>query len=58
MPDRQIIFDLILLVESIISLGVSDFFSINPNSDVFLIVGHPAIDVGKSFGEAFCSSLK
>jgi len=47
MPDRQVICDILLLVKFIIFLGISNFVFITPNSDLFLIAGHPASDVKK-----------
>jgi len=47
MPDTRVIFGIFLLVKFIIFLGISNFVFITPNSDFFLISGHPATDVGK-----------
>jgi len=47
MPDRRVIFNGLLLVKFSIFLGISDFVFITPNSDSFLIAGHPATNVGK-----------
>jgi len=43
--DRRVIFDVSLLVRFIIFLGISNFLFITPNSNLFLIAGHPATDV-------------
>ena len=47
MPDRRFIFDVLLLVKFIIFLSISNFLFITSTSDInlFLIAGHPAIDV-------------
>jgi len=47
MPDKPVIFDVLLLVKFIIFLSISNFLFITSTSDInlFLIAGHPAIDV-------------
>jgi len=48
-PDRQVIFGVLLLVKFIIFLGISNFVFFTPNSDLFLFAGHPETDVGGKF---------
>jgi len=47
MPDKPVIFDVLLLVRFIIFLSISNCLFITSTSDIdlFLIAGHPALDV-------------
>jgi hypothetical protein len=47
MPDRRVIFDISLLVKIIIFFSISNLVFITPDSDLFLIAGHPTTDDGK-----------
>ena len=55
MPDRRVIFEIVLLVKFVIFLGISNLFFITPNGDLFLNAGHPVTDNGKFLWGCLCS---